>query len=98
MELREFAIGESFWTPDGEFRCTDIGSRVITAIRLGPIEVVMVDDTGETLTHLDQDPNWFNGPPYSVEEIVFDEDDQQLCFRTEAEVPREPESVDPNAD
>ena len=84
MELREFAIGESFWTEAGHFRCTDVGTRVVVAIKLGPTEVVMVDDTGETYTRLDEDPSWFEGPPYAVEEVVFDEDDQVVCFPTEA--------------
>jgi len=43
-------------------RCTDIGTRVIVAIR--------IDD------HPD-DPSWYNGPPYAVAESVFDEYDQQ---------------------
>ena len=34
MRLADYKIGESFWTPTGEWRCTDIGTRVITAIKL----------------------------------------------------------------
>ena len=39
MELGDFAIGETFWTHAGAFRCTDIGTRVVVAVKLGPREV-----------------------------------------------------------
>ena len=35
MELRDFVIGETFWTNAGPFRCTDIGTRVVVVVRLG---------------------------------------------------------------
>src|SRR6188508_653379 len=35
MELSDFAIGETFWTHAGAFRCTDIGTRVVVAVKLG---------------------------------------------------------------
>lgn len=34
MELSEFKIGDTFWTATGEWRCTDIGTRVVAAITL----------------------------------------------------------------
>ena len=39
MELSDFAIGETFWTHAGAFRCTDIGTRVVVAVKLGPREI-----------------------------------------------------------
>ena len=39
MELSDFAIGETFWTHAGAFRCTDIGTGVVVAVKLGPREV-----------------------------------------------------------
>ena len=36
MELSDFVIGETFWTHGGQFRCTDIGTRVVIAVKLGP--------------------------------------------------------------
>jgi len=65
MKLQDFKIGEEFTTNLGRFRwrCTDIGTRVITAIR--------VDDA--------KDKSWYNGPPYAVHESVFDENDQPGC-------------------
>ena len=64
MELSDFKIGENFICSEKNWKCTDIGSRIITTICL--------DD------HLD-DLSWFNGPPYAVAEYVFDEYDQPGC-------------------
>lgn len=63
MQRTDFHIGQTFYTPSGAWRCTDIGSRVITAI---------------LLDHPD-DPSWYNGPPYTVAEAIFDEYDQPGC-------------------
>lgn len=56
MNKDEFHIGLEFYTSSGKWRCTDIGTRVIVAIKL--------DKTDES---------WYNGPPYAVAEVVFDE-------------------------
>ncbi len=63
MQHSEFRIGAVFRCGDKRWRCTDVGSRVIVAI---------------CLDH-DDDPSWYNGPPYALDESVFDEDDQQGC-------------------
>jgi hypothetical protein len=88
MELKEFVIGETFWTEVGAFRCTDIGTRVVVAIKLGPRAITRaekVDDEWQYSTRMDDNPSWLNGPPYAVDEIVFDENDLPACFGTEAE-------------
>ena len=59
----QFAIGCEFRCGAKRWRCTDVGTRVITAICL--------DD------HVD--PSWLNGPPYAVAETVFDEYDHPAC-------------------
>jgi len=64
MNHTDFFIGCEFMTGSGKWRCTDIGTRVIVAIR--------IDD------HPD-DPSWYNGPPYAVAEHTFDEYDQEGC-------------------
>jgi hypothetical protein len=64
MTHADFSIGCEFRTGAGKWRCTDIGTRVIVAIR--------IDDYPD-------DPSWYNGPPYAVAETVFDEYDQQGC-------------------
>ncbi|MPZ21588.1 MAG: hypothetical protein GEV06_27405 [Luteitalea sp.] len=89
MEHRDFVIGETFWTVEGQFRCTDIGARVVVAVKLGPREVTTVqtvDGEQRISRRIDDDSSWLNGPPYAVEEIVFDEDAQAVCFRTKAEM------------
>jgi len=57
MKHADFRLGETFRCNGQRWRCTDIGTRVIPAIRLD---------------HED-DPSWYNGPPYAVAEVVFDE-------------------------
>jgi hypothetical protein len=63
MKHPDFKIGIEFITATGRWRCTDLGSRTITAIRLD----------------LDHDPAWYNGPPYALVEQVFDEDGIEGC-------------------
>ena len=89
MELSDFAIGETFWTHVGALRCTDVGTRVVVAVKLGPREVSRAEsvDGGLRITkRIDDDPSRLNGPPYAVEEVVFDENELLGCFRTEAEM------------
>ncbi len=63
MQHSEFRIGAVFHCGHKRWRCTDIGSRVVVAI---------------CLDH-DDDPSWYNGPPYALDESVFDESDLQGC-------------------
>jgi hypothetical protein len=89
MELSDFAIGETFWTHHGAFRRTDIGTRVVVAVKLGPREVSRAESVDATLRitkRIEDDASWLNGPPYAVEEVVFDENELVGCFRTEAEL------------
>jgi hypothetical protein len=64
MTLADFYIGKEFRTGVGRWRCTDVGTRTITAIFLDP----------------NKQASWFNGPPYSVAEVVFDEYDFGGCY------------------
>ena len=59
MKHADFRIGLEFHTTTGAWRCTDVGARVVTAVKLGQPDLKVYD-----------------GPPYSVAEYVFDEDDQ----------------------
>lgn len=52
MELSDFHIGLEFEMSDARWRCTDVGSRVVVAIKLDHPE----------------DESWYNGPPYAVAE------------------------------
>lgn len=64
MKHNEFEIGKTFFASAGfQWLCTDKGTRTITAIMLDP----------------DKKEYWFKGPPYSVEEEVFDEHEMLKC-------------------
>jgi hypothetical protein len=81
MEHNAFEIGATFWCGGKLWRCTDIGTRVIVAIRL---DSVQVDSTAperrRTLGQAEAEAEgWFNGPPYAVAESVFDEYDIEGC-------------------
>lgn len=58
MRHDECHIGLEFYTATGRWRCTDVGTRTIIALRLNA-----------------PDDSWYNGPPYAVPEVVFDEYD-----------------------
>lgn len=65
MKHEDFKIGQTFFASAGfEWLCTDKGTRTINAIMLAP----------------GLDKSWFVGPPYAVQETVFDEHDMQSCY------------------
>jgi hypothetical protein len=48
----------------------------VVAVKLGPREVSRAESADGELQitkRIDDDPSWLNGPPYAVEEVVFDE-------------------------
>jgi hypothetical protein len=65
------------------FRCTDIGTRTVIAVRINCVEVSGKDDKGISTKVLSrseaESQGWFNGPPYAIAEFVFDEDDLEAC-------------------
>ena len=77
MQHREFQIGVDFWCNTLRWRCTDIGSRTIAAICLDRIQAASSVD-GLPIRHLNMadadSEGWFKGPPYAVQEHVFDEE------------------------
>lgn len=81
MNHSDFQIGTEFRCGDKLWRCTDVGTRTIIAIQIGPhIEIA---DTGSNRLRRSQieaeAEGWFNGPPYAVAEHVFDENDISGC-------------------
>lgn len=69
MQHSDFYIGLEFSASAGfRWRCTDVGSRTIVAIRLDH-----------------EDSNWYRGPPYVAEEVVFDETEIKRCHQTDAD-------------
>ena len=86
MKHSDFVIGRSFWCGRREWRCTDIGTRTIIAIRLDGNEIVtssLEPAVGISSRILNQaeakGDGWFTGPPYALAESVFDEYDIHPC-------------------
>ena len=85
MQHSDFKIGTEFKMADARYRCTDVGTRIIVAIRIDKVIVGSIEDTlrGSKTTELGHADaarqGWFNGPPYAVTEHVIDEDDLPAC-------------------
>lgn len=84
MEHSEFHIGMDFWCGGGgRWRCTDVGTRTVVAIRIDQVKTTTVGTDGTTYETLKYEQanaaGWFIGPPYAVSEVVFDEDDLEAC-------------------
>ena len=91
MKHSDFQSGTEFFTETGRWRCTDVGTRVITAISLEPRQMVRMrggahgDQAEENF--VSDDPLDLVGPPYMVVEHVFDEYDLDGCYATKDEIP-----------
>lgn len=70
MKKEEFRLQGDFYCAGKKWRCTDIGTRIITAI---------------CISNHTKDPSWLNGPPYACAEAVFDEYDQEGCSLSPSE-------------
>jgi hypothetical protein len=81
MQLSEFAVGKIFWCSGRQWRCTDIGTRTVIAIRIDRVEVGSPNpELRRTLNRAEAEAEgWFNGPPYASAETVFDEDFLPAC-------------------
>ena len=81
MDHADFAVGQEFWCSDRRWRCTDIGRRVIVAIRVDETTICSMElatsiETERTTSGEEAERDgWFDGPPYAVAEHVFDEYD-----------------------
>lgn len=74
MKITDFKINEFFYGAAGfKWLCTDIGTRTITAI--------MVTDA--------RNSDWIKGPPYALEEKVFDEHAMKICAKSDLEMLQE---------
>ncbi len=89
MRYADFRIGEEFWCGGRQWRCTDIGTRTIVAIRIDRVEVgSSAPERRRILSRAEAEAKgWFNGPPYAVAESVFDEDDIEACSPEPEETP-----------
>jgi len=81
MEHSDFVIGGTFWCGGRTWRCTDIGTRTVVAIRIDSVNVGSnAPELRRTLSNSEAEAEgWFNGPPYAVAEVVFDEDGLKAC-------------------
>lgn len=83
MQHKDFTIDQEFLCGGKRWRCTDVGTRTIVAICLSETNFTRSSDVAEitfTLTYDQAEADgWFDGPPYAVEEIVFDENDVEGC-------------------
>ena len=79
MQHDEFRSSGTFWCGGGQWRCTDIGTRTIVAIRIDRVEVESgAPERRCMLSRAEAEAEgWFNGPPYAVAESVFDEYDME---------------------
>ena len=80
----DFRIGSEFLCSGTRYRCTDIGTRTVLAIQVDEAMVASKEPGEPVATRLVSGQEaeaigWFEGPPFSVIEHVFDEEDQQLC-------------------
>jgi hypothetical protein len=91
MKHSEFRIGVEFWCGGKRWRCTDVGTRVVTAISLEPhelVEMITSEDASEpreTRRYTSDNPEWLLGPPYKIAESIFDEYDFDGCSLTQGE-------------
>ena len=76
-----FQIGTTFTTGPALWRCTDVGTRTLVAVRIDKVITPRPLGEGQTWA-TDQDaadprklPGWLNGPPYALAEFCFDEGD-----------------------
>ena len=75
MKHSDFKMGMEFMMNDELWRVTDIGTRTIIVVRLSSLTTET-----RTMNRIEaESEGWFNGPPYAVQELVFDEDDLEAC-------------------
>ncbi len=86
MTLNEFKIGSEFWCSNRRWRCTDIGTRVVIALRVDQIDITSLKDGVQTTRTISGEEaekvGWFSGPPYRSGEHIFDEYDLEVCTLT----------------
>jgi hypothetical protein len=79
MRLDEFRVGTIFRSDERLWRCTDVGTRVIAAIRIDQVTPHSTQGDRTLNQEEAEAEGWFRGPPYAVLEVLFDEYDQEGC-------------------
>jgi hypothetical protein len=77
MKLSEFKIGETFFCGGNTWRCTDVGSRIVSAIQVDGtdgIKIVSFENGVQTDSIISYEQahkeKWFNGPPYVENDAI----------------------------
>ena len=84
MRHSDVKIGTEFYTAAGKWRCTNTRTFVIVAISLeSPRKLETNSKNGLNATY-SSDPSDLTGPPYMVDEVVFDEYDFEGCYPAES--------------
>lgn len=86
MKLEEFKIGEFFWTGSGKWKCYDIGTKTVIAIKWQKenANITVTDGLGNFDTEIMAiDPD--SAPSYMLSHSNFYEDDFAGCWSTESE-------------
>jgi hypothetical protein len=79
VKLSDFKIGTRFLTNTGqEWQCTDIGTRTIAAIEVYAPDIEI--DGFPAVRHRELPAAWFKGPPYALEERLFNEADINAAY------------------
>lgn len=83
MNHSEFKIGERFACGGKTWQVTDVGTRVVIAVDLSPVEVTrtvtFLGRYQSVMKRLEGVDDWLSGPPYAIAEEVFDENDILGC-------------------
>jgi hypothetical protein len=82
MKHKDFRIGGYFYMSAHKYLCTDIGTRTICAVRADYAEVTSSCNGKRSTRTQKLTREVIGGPPYWLEEMVIDEYDMVVCFKT----------------
>ena len=78
MQISDFKIGEDFYTTTSKWRCTDIGTHFIIAIRWPDPQHEPAESALSDL--------WLAGPPYVLPQEVLSQEDMLRAYRSHEEM------------
>ncbi len=79
MRKQDFTIGSQFLCGGRRWLFTDVGTRVIVAVRVDVVEEAHMRHGRQSVVTRNVTPEDLKGPPYYLAETVFDEDDMEGC-------------------
>ena len=82
MNHKDFRIGNYFYMDRNKYLCTDIGKRTICAVRADYANIT-TSKNGKTKTkRCKLTRKTIGGPPYWLAELVINEYDMEVCYKT----------------